>query len=198
MNLRRRGVATDVPTVALDIAAAGRFLAGAGIPGGRIWIAEEVAPSDQETAWARGVAVVQVRGDAARAAALATAHAFGLAATTDGPGAATPPTREDGERLAARFEVGLEPDEIVELVLGAAALRALGARLAALDAAVLADTTPRRLVLAGLPDHSPALTPELVDAIVHPGVLVESEPSGTAFLDLLRVAADRVAGSEPT
>jgi hypothetical protein len=96
------------------------------------------------------------------------------------------------DRRAARFEVGLEPDETVELVLGAAALRDLGERLAALDATLAADPTPRRLVLAGLPDHSPELTPDLVAAIVHPQVLVESEPSDAALLAILRRAADEI------
>lgn len=185
MNLRRRGVATDPGTAALDVFAAGRSLAAAG---GKGSIRVVDGPSSGVDAWPDGIAVVRVSGPAAREAALETAKAVGIPASMEEPRSPSP----GGERRAARFEVGLEPDETVELVLGAAALRDLGARLAAFDATLAADPTPRRLVLAGLPDHSPALSPDLVAAIVHPQVLVESEPSDDPLLAILRRAADAV------
>ena len=201
MNLRPRGVAGDAAAAALDVAAAGRFLAGAGITGGRILVIEDgvvatgVTAEAVAAAWSSGEAVVRVRGSAARDAALATAQAFGLHAhaepaeqeSGDDVGG-----RADADRLAARFELGLEPDETVELVLGAAALRDLADRLSAFDATLAADPTPRRLVLAGLPDHGPALEPDLIAAIVHPQVLVESEPSTASLLAMLHRAADEV------
>ena len=186
MNLRRRGVAADAATAALDVIAAGRFLASAGVRDGAIRVVEAVSDGGIH-AWVDGVAVVRVSGSAARDAALDTAAAVGIPASAEEPHA-----RPGGERLAARFEIGLEPDETVELVLGPAAMRNLGDRLAAFDDALAADPTPRRLVLAGLPDHGPALGPDLVAAIVHPQVLVESEPSDAAFLATLRRAADEV------
>jgi hypothetical protein len=166
--------------------AAGRFLAAAGVDG-RILVRE--AAGGGIAGWTDDLAVVRVSGSAARDAALETARAAGVSASTEEPQAAAMP---GDDRRAARFEVGLEPDETVELVLGAAALRDLGERLAALDATLAADPTPRRLVLAGLPDHSPELTPDLVAAIVHPQVLVESEPSDAALLAILRRAADEI------
>ena len=189
MNLRPRGIALDAASAALDVAAAGRFLAGVGVEP-RIRVLEGNADGAADP-WADGVAVVRVAGSAARDAALATVSHVGLIADAEPIGAAAA-HRSDGDRLAARFELGLDPDETVELVLGAAALRNLGDRLAAFDATLATDPTPRRLVLAGLPDHGPALSPDLVAAIVHPQVLVESEPSDGALLAILRHAADVV------
>ena len=186
MNLGPRGVATDPATAALDVMAAGRSLAAAGDRG--TILVREGGAAGGIGAWPDGVAVVRVSGSAARDAALTTAEAAGIPASTDEPQVPMP----GDDRRAARFEVGLEPDETVELVLGAAALRDLGGRLAAFDALLAADTTPRRLVLAGLPDHNPELLPDLVAAIVHPQVLVESEPSDDALLAILRRAADAV------
>lgn len=185
MNLRPRGVATDAATAALAVAAAGRFLAEAGVTPGRIWVVED-APVD---AWRSGVAVVRVSGSAARDAALATAEAFGLAASTGRPGPIEEAATVDGHRLEARFELGLSPDESVEVVFGPAALQDLDARLAEFDVSLSTDPTPRRLVLAGLPDHGPALSPDLVAAIVHPQVLVESVRSDVSILDMLHIAA---------
>ena len=193
MNLRRRGIATDPGTAALHVAAAGRFLAGAGIAGGRIWVVDGEPEGAATTAvWAEGTAVVRVAGSAARESALATAEAFGLVASTQPANRTDEPSRSDGDRLAARFELGLWPDETVELVLGRTVLHDLEARLAAFDAVLATDSTPRRLVLAGLPDHGPALGPDLVSAIVHPQVLVETEPSEASVLQMLRLAADTV------
>ena len=187
MNLRRRGIAADAASAALDVMAAGRFLAGMGIAEGRIGVYEADSKGGGD-AWTQGIGVVRVSGSGVRDAALDTAASVGIAVSTEEPDAGVP----GGDRLAARFELGLWPDESVELVLGPAALRGLEARLAAFDASLAEDPTPRRLVLAGLPGHGPALGPELVAAIVHPQVLVESEPSDAALLDLLRAAADVV------
>ena len=187
MNLSRRGVATDAATAALVVMAAGRFLAAAGVADGRILV-REVDPHGGIDGWPDGVAIVRVSGSTARDAALATAEAIGIPATTDEPG----PSMSGDDRRAARFEAGLEADEVVELVLGAAALRNVGDRLRAFDATLAAEPTPRRLVLAGLPDHSPALSQDLVAAMVHPQVLLETEPSDDAFLAILRRAADEI------
>ena len=192
MNLRRRGVATDPGTAALHVAAAGRFLAGAGITGGRIWVFESDPGAATTAVWAEGTAVVRVAGSAARESALATAEAFGLVASTQPANPTDEPSRSDGDRLAARYELDLWPDETVELVLGRTALHDLEARLVAFDAELATDSTPRRLVLAWLPDHGPALGPDLVAAIVHPQVLVETEPSEASVLQMLRLAADTV------
>jgi hypothetical protein len=192
MNLRHRGVATDAPTAALHVAAAGRFLASAGIAGGRIWVDDSESQAAKSEGWANGTVVVRVAGSAAREAALATAEAFGLAASPQPANPTNEVARADGDRLAARYEFGLWADETVELVLGPAALHGLDVRLAAFDAALAAEWTPHRLVLAGLPHHAPALGPDLVAAIVHPQVLVETEPSDPSMLEMLRVAADTV------
>ena len=202
MILRQRGVAHDPGVAALDTTAALRFLAATGVGAPRLWVAGPrrwgaTANDQPETAdaWSRGVAVVRAVGRRAQQAAIATAASAGVAATTEAPTqAGGDPTTGilDGPRLAARFEVGLLPDEVVELVLGHAATTDLEARLAAFDAQLAATPTPRRLVLAAMPEHGPHLSAALVAAIVHPLVLVELTPSDAALLTLLRLAADEV------
>lgn len=199
MNLRRRGAPRDPGTAALDTTAALRFLAASGATPARLWVDDRAAehPSldrERAAAWATGLAVVRVAARAARDAAIATAAAAGVEAMTappvGGPAAAGP----DGARLATRFDLGLWPDETVEVVFGAGALRGLAERLVALDAQLADDPAPRRLVLAGLAEHGPRLSPELVAAIVHPQVLVELRPSGPDVVAMLRQAADVISG----
>lgn len=202
MILRQRGVARDPAVAALDTTAALRFLAATGVTAPRLWVAAPrrwrpalQATADSADAWSRGVAVVRAAGARAERAAIDTATAAGAAASTEAPTqAGGDPSIGilDGERLAARFEVGLFPDEVVELVLGDGAATDLEARLAAFDAQLATTTTPRRLVLAAMPEHGPHLSAALVAAIVHPLVLVELTPSDTALLALLGRAADQV------
>jgi hypothetical protein len=99
--------------------------------------------------------------------------------------------RGDGARLAARHELGLWPDEDVEVVLGADRhLAALAARLGAFDERLIAEPNiPRRLVLAALTARGPALSEPMIRAILHPLTLVEVAHSDQATLDLIRVAA---------
>jgi hypothetical protein len=99
--------------------------------------------------------------------------------------------RGDGARLAARHELGLWPDEDVEVVLGADRhVTALSVRLGAFDERLVSEPdVPRRLVLAGLTAHGPALSEPMIRAILHPLTLVECKPSDRATLDLIRVAA---------
>ncbi len=202
MILRHRGVARDPAVAALTTMAALRFLAATGIKTPRLWVADprQQGPSSDATAdaaraWSRGVGVVRAEGRRAQQAAIDTATAAGVAATPEVPAPAgdDPPAGTlDGVRLAARFEIGLFPDEIVELVLGHSATNDLEARLAAFDDQLEATPTPRRLVLAGMPDHGPHLSAALVAAIVHPLVVVELTPSDAVTLNMLRLAADQV------
>lgn len=201
MILRQRGVAHDPAVAALDTTAALRFLAAAGVASPRLWVAapRRWGPAADTTAagdaWSRGVAVVRTGGRRAQQAAIDTAASVGVAAMTEQPTQAGGDESTgilDGARLAARFEIGLLPDEVVELVLGHPATTDLEARLAAFDAQLTATTTPRRLVLARMPEHGPHLSSALVAAIVHPLVLVELTPSDAALLTLLRRAADEV------
>jgi hypothetical protein len=200
MNLRRRGAARDPGTAALDTTAALRFLASTGASPARLWVDDRTAEHvsldrERAAAWSAGVAVVRVGGPAAREAAIATAAAAGVEAVTTPPGASdTAVPDRDGPRFAARFDLGLWPDETVEVVFGAEALSGLTDRLAAFDSRLAADPAPRRLVLAGLAEHGPKLSSDLVAAIVHPQVLVELRPSGPAVVALLRQAADTVGG----
>lgn len=199
MNLRRRGTPRDPGTVALDTTAALRFLAATDRSPAGLWVDDrdaDHASLDREraAAWSRGLAVVRVSGSAAREAAIATAAAAGVEALTTPPPSVGVAAGQDGARLAARFDVGLWPDEAVEVVLGPGALTGLAARLAAFDARLAADPAPRRLVLAGLAEHGPKLSPDLVAAIVHPQVLVEIRPSGPDMIALLRQAADTLSG----
>jgi len=202
MILRQRGVARDPGGAALSTTAALRFLAATGVNPPRLWVAAprrwgaaSDATADAARAWSRGVAVVRVAGRRAQQAAIDTAASAGVAATTEEPTQAGGDPKTgilDGARLGARFELGLLPDEAVELVLGHSAATDLEARLAAFDAQLAATPTPRRLVLAAMPEHGPRLSAALVAAIVHPLVLVELTPSDGALLTLLRSAADEV------
>lgn len=199
MNLRRRGAPRDPGTAALDTTAALRFLAATGGTPARLWVDDRRAhhPSldrERAAAWAAGIAVVRVGAGAARDAAIATAAAVGVVALTAPPPGGPPAAAPDGARFAARFDLGLWPDETVEVVFGARSLRGLAERLATFDALLAADPTPRRLILAGLAEHGPTLSPDLVAAIVHPQVLVELRPSGPDVVALLRRAADTVSG----
>jgi hypothetical protein len=203
VNLRRRGAARDPGTAALDTTAALRFRAAIAPTDGspaRLWVEDRSgSQADHEreraAAWSAGVAVVRVGGPGARSAAISTAAAAGVQAITAPPAlepvAAAAPA---GARLAARFDLGLWPDERVEVVLGADALMGLADRLAAFDALLAADPAPRRLILAGLAEHGPKLSPDLIAAIVHPQVLVEIRPSGPDMVAVLRQAADTVSG----
>jgi hypothetical protein len=202
MILRERGIARDAAAAALDTTAALRFLAAAGVTAPRLWVAVPPrwrraadAAAGSTEAWSRGVAVVRVAGRRAERAAIETAASAGATATTEEPTqAGGDPTTGilDGARLAARFEVGLFPDEVVELVLDHTGTTGLEARLEAFDRQLAAAATPRRLVLAGMPEHGPHLSAALVAAIVHPLVLVELTRSDAALLTLLRRAADEV------
>jgi hypothetical protein len=99
--------------------------------------------------------------------------------------------RGDGARLAARHELGLWPDEHVDVVRGADRhLSALETRLDALDERLVADPwVPLRLVLAALTAHGPALGEPMIRAILHPRILVEVARSDQATLDLIDAAA---------
>ncbi len=195
MNLVRRGVAADAPEAALATAAALRALEAAGVEAPAVWIARGTMKLDSTAAWDHGIALVRVAGPEAEAAARGVAEAVGArivmsAADLGRLGRA----RGDGARLAARHELGLWPDEEVEVMLGADRdPTALSARLDAFDELLEAErAVPRRLVLAALTTHAPPLSEPLIRAILHPLTLVEVARSDQAMLDLLRVAAAEI------
>ena len=196
MNLEPRGVAADPGRAAIASAAALRSLEAAGVAVPAVWVARG-ARFDATAAWDHGIALVRVATAEAQAAAQDVVRAVGarlvLAATDLGRIGAP---RGDGARLAARFELGLWPDEVVGVVLRADRdLADLTARLDSLDERLVADpATPRRLVLAGLTRNGPALAEPLLRAILHPSVLVEVHRSDDATMALLRAAADVVSG----
>jgi hypothetical protein len=195
VNLVRRGVAADPSEAALVTAAALRALEVAGVKPPAVWIARGTAKLDSTAAWDHGIALVRVAGPEPEAAARGVAEAVGArivmsAADLGRLGQA----RGDGARLAARHELGLWPDEEVEVVLGADRdPTALSARLGAFDELLESEPAiPRRLVLAALTTHTPPLSDPLVRAILHPLTLVEVARSDQAMLDLLRVAAAEI------
>ena len=192
MNLVLRGVAADAAAAALATTAALRALDAVGVAEPAVWIAHGTARFDATAAWDHGIALVRVSGRDAEASAQAVAAAVGArvvlsAADLGRVGVG----RGDGARLAARHELGLWPDEEVEVVLGADRhVAALSARLEAFDERLTAEPeVPRRLVLAGLTGHGPALSEPMIRAILHPLTLVEVKPSDQATLDLIRTAA---------
>jgi hypothetical protein len=192
VNLVLRGVASEAASAALATTAALRALEAAGVERPAVWIAHGTARFDTAAAWDHGIALVRVSRAEAEASARGVAESAGARVVTraedlGGLGIA----RGDGARLAARHELGLWPDEEVEVVLGADRhATALSARLAAFDERIAAEPhIPRRLVLAALTIHGPALSDAMVRAILHPLTLVEVDRSDQATLDLIRVAA---------
>ena len=192
MNLVLRGVAGTPAAAAVATTAALRALDAVGVETPAVWIARGTARLDVTAAWDHGIALVRVHGREAEASAQAVAEAVGARILMSGADLGRLGTaRGDGARLAARHELGLWPDEEVEAVLGADQHpAALLTRLEAFDEQLAAQPhVPRRLVLAALTTHSPALSEPMIRAILHPLTLVEVAPSDPATLDLIRVAA---------
>jgi hypothetical protein len=201
MILRRRDLAADPRTAALDVFAVARVLAGLGVARARLWVADASEGGDPlrdaaVRAWSAGIGVVTAAGGEAREAAVATAGAIG-ATVVDGPAslalADEPSATLDGRRLAARHALGLEPDEIVELVPGRLSARDIATRSIDFDARSAAEPgTRRRLILDGRPAPGTTISAELISAIVHPRVLVDLEGGDGEPMRLARLAADEV------
>ena len=198
MNLVQRGIAADGASAALATTAALRTLEAARVTAPAVWVAHGTTRFDATAAWDHGIALVRVNGPEAEAAALDVVRAVGarvVRAATDlgNVGAA----RGDGARLAARYELGLWPDEEVDVVLGADRHpTTLAERLEAFDQELGAEPgVPRRLVLAALTAHQPPLSEPMIRAIVHPLTLVEVTRSDQALLDLIGVASGSVAAT---
>jgi hypothetical protein len=192
VNLAPRGVATDPASAALATTAALRTLEAAGVAAPAVWVAHGTGRFDSTAAWDHGIALVRVNGPEAEAAALGVVRAVGariVRAAADLGNVGGP--RGDGAWLAARYELGLWPDEEVEVALGADRNpAALADRLEAFDQELAEDpTTPRRLVLAALTAHRPPLSEPLIRAILHPLTLVEVTRSDQALIDLIGVAS---------
>ncbi len=121
VNLVPRGIATDAASAALATTAALRTLEAAGVAAPAVWVAHGTAKFDSTAAWDHGIALVRVDGPEAEAAALGVVRAVGArvvrAATDLGQRRVRP--RGDGAWLAARYELGLWPDEKVDVVMGA-------------------------------------------------------------------------------
>jgi hypothetical protein len=198
--LRRRTPANDPRGAALDVLAAARFLAAAGVTPPRLSV--ELTDADVDPrgisavdAWSLGIAVVAAASAEARDAAIATAEAIGATVVDAADAGPAGSGALDGGRLAARHALGLYPDDSVELALGAIAASDLDARLADFDARSAADpSVRRRLILADLPDTGPRLSPAMVSAVVHPLVLVDLRRPDPALIGLARAAADVVVG----
>lgn len=198
MNLVQRGIATDPASAALAATAALRTLETAGVAKPAVWVAHGTAKFDATAAWDHGIALVRVNGPDAEAAALGVVRSVGarvVRAATDLGHVGGP--RGDGAWLAARYELGLWPDEKVDVVMGADRHpAALADRLGAFDQDLAADPgVARRLVLAALTVHQPPLSEPMIRAILHPLTLVEVTRSDQALLDLIGVAAGPTAGT---
>lgn len=194
MNLGRRGVATDAPSAALAMTATLRAIEAAAITSPAVWIAHGTASFDARAAWDHGIALMRVDGAEAEASARAVADAVGARVITRAADLGQlGEARGDGARLAARHDLGLWPDEHVVVVLGLDRdPEALADRLDAFDRQLASEPeTPRRLILADHVGHGPPLSEPLVQAILHPHVLVEVERD-LSTLELLRYAADEV------
>jgi hypothetical protein len=201
MILRRRDAAHGARAAALDVFSAARFLAAAGVAPARLWVERTDDDPDPRRkpavdAWSLGIAVVPTSTREARDAAVATATSIGAtlvdARSVAGPGS---PGGFDGVRLAARHALGLYPDEIVEVVLGAPAVDDLDARLVDFDERAAADpSVRRRLILANVPDTRAQLSPAMISAIVHPLVMIDLRRPDKRTLSLARAAADEVIG----
>lgn len=199
MILRRRDLATDARTAALDVFATARALAASGSRPARLLIdqpddaADPLRP-EAVAAWSAGIGVVTVGSDVAREAALTTAAAIGASVVEPSSIAADDPRAGlDGRQAAARHALGLEPDETVELVLGRSAPAVLATRLQAFDERCAADPDRRRrLIFDGRPGRGARISAELIAAIVHPLVLVDLQGPDAEPMRLARIAADDV------
>jgi hypothetical protein len=194
MNLAPRGVASEAGAAAIAMTAALRLLDAAGVQSPAVWIAHGRGRFDATAAWDHGIALVRVDGMAADNAARAVADAVNVRVVRNASDLRRiGPSRGDGARLGARHELGLWPDERVEVVLRADRdVEALAAGLAAFDERLATERdVPRRLVLADLADHGPRLSEPMIAAILHPLVLVELRRDA-ATLGLLRLAADEI------
>lgn len=192
MNLVQRGIATDAASAALATTAALRTLEAAGVTAPAVWVAHGTARFDATAAWDHGIALVRVNGAEADAAALGVCRSVGtrvVRSATDLGNVGRP--RGDGAWLAARYELGLWPDEQVEVLLGADRQpAALADRLEAFDHEVATEPAiARRLVLAAMTSHRPPLSEPMIRAILHPLTLVEVARSDQALLDLIELAA---------
>jgi hypothetical protein len=192
MNLVQRGIATEAASAALAATAALRTLEAAGVAAPAVWVAHGTARFDATAAWDHGIALVRVNGPEAEAAALGVVRSVGVRvvrAATDLGNVGGP--RGDGAWLAARYELGLWPDERVDVVMGADRHpAALADRLAAFDQELADDPgSARRLVLAALTTSRPPLSEPMIRAILHPLTLVEVTRSDQALLDLIGVAS---------
>ena len=198
MILRVRPAAHDARSAALDVFGAARFLAAAGIADPRIWLTADEQHRDPRVtavveAWSRSIAVVPIESGDARKGALSTAAAIGARSVDPARLADQPRTVLDGRRAAARFALGIDPDERVELVLREADPTAMTARIAAFDERIAADPGRRqRLILADLGSHGRRLSEPMVGAIVHPLVLVELRQPDPRLIAVARAAADAV------
>lgn len=192
MNLVPRGIATEAGAAARAATAALRTLEAAGVAAPAVWVAHGTARFDATAAWDHGIALVRVSGPEAEAAALGVVRSVGarvVRAATDLGNVGGP--RGDGAWLAARYELGLWPDEQVDVIMGADQdATALAERIGAFDQELAGDPlTPRRLVLAALTTHRPPLSEPMIRAILHPLILVELTRSDQALLDLIGVAS---------
>jgi glycosyltransferase involved in cell wall biosynthesis len=93
-------------------------------------------------------------------------------------------------REQARHELGLGPDEIVHVVLGA--IRPYKGLIELLDVwdEIAGDGTPRRLVIAGGPTDEPGVAELLERAAVHPSVLLHAGPVAAGDVQIYLRAAD--------
>lgn len=93
-------------------------------------------------------------------------------------------------REQARHELGLWPDEIVHVVVGAIRpYKGLNELLDAWDDLPL-DGTPRRLVIAGGPSAEPGIAEALERAAIHPTVLVHPRKIPAGEMQVFLRAAD--------
>jgi glycosyltransferase involved in cell wall biosynthesis len=93
-------------------------------------------------------------------------------------------------REQARHELGLWPDEIVHLVVGAIKpYKGLNELLDAWDS-LAADGVPRRLVVAGGPSDEAGIAETLERAALHPSVLLHARKIPAAEMQIFLRAAD--------
>jgi beta-1,4-mannosyltransferase len=93
-------------------------------------------------------------------------------------------------REQARHELGLGPDEIVHVVLGA--IRPYKGLIELLDVwdEIAGEGTPRRLVIAGGPTDEAGIAELIERAAVHPSVLLHARPVAPADVQIYLRAAD--------
>ncbi|KUM35551.1 hypothetical protein AR689_16180 [Arthrobacter sp. EpRS71] len=97
-------------------------------------------------------------------------------------------------RDEARITLGLDPDEVVYVILGALkAYKGIGEFIDGFDAACAGSTLRRRLIIAGEPDGSDIISALVSRSNLHPNILIDARKIPYNLVQLYMRSADILA-----